>query len=370
MFEDSYAIYNYSDNLNDNEKDFEFDDIDFDNIKAEDFEQVLFEFQRNFELEYPDLKNPSDLNSYIGSSNLFNFYNSETSRNNNQLIKLDIEDLLKQEGITEINGKPIKFGSREKRTSNIGSPNSWHKQIDKDTGYASARDISIVGGTTKDYEDFKNILLDNENIKDWMQLKNWGIINEVTPEILSQTKGTGNHFHFGPDTWARNTWNAWSNDPSVSVTKSFRNYKQSNKFASNKDFAITMISVYKKALQERGLDPNFAYMLTAQDAQESGWGKKPIGTYNYGNITTSKGSYKQHSDGNKYKNYNSLEEFVNAKIDTLLKDRYKFFTTFSPSSSVSTAMQVLANRGYAPGNTTYGKDVFGTYNTLIKYLNG
>ena len=52
-----------------------------------------------------------------------------------------------------------------------------------------------------------------------MQQNNWCIINEVTPEILAKTKGTGLHFHFGPDKWARRTWNTWLNNPNLHVTK-------------------------------------------------------------------------------------------------------------------------------------------------------
>jgi hypothetical protein len=32
-----------------------------------------------------------------------------------------------------------------------------------------------------------------------MSKKKWGIINELTPQVLSKTRGTGRHFHFGPD---------------------------------------------------------------------------------------------------------------------------------------------------------------------------
>lgn len=142
---------------------------------------------------------------------------------NKKLVNIDIEDLLKQEGITSINGKAIKFGSREKRSNNAsyGVTNSHHKEIDPSTGYANARDISIVGGTDKDYSDLRAKLLNNTRIRDWMEQKGWGILNELTPEIMNKTRATGRHFHLGPDKSARRTWLAWLNNPNVNVTQLF-----------------------------------------------------------------------------------------------------------------------------------------------------
>lgn len=137
------------------------------------------------------------------------------------LIKIDIEDLLRSEGITSINGKKIKFGKKELRSSNakFGVKNSWHKKRDPHTGNASARDISIIGGNMKDYADFKKVLLNNPRIRKYMAAKGWGIINEVTSAALKRTNGTGPHFHFGPDKWAQRTWKTWLNNPDIDVTK-------------------------------------------------------------------------------------------------------------------------------------------------------
>ncbi len=137
------------------------------------------------------------------------------------LIKIDIEDLLKSEGITSINGKPIKFGNKNLRAANasFGAKNSNHKKRDPHTGNAMAIDISIVGGTDKDYADFRQKLLSNPKVIQYMESKGWGIINEITPAILSRTRGTGKHFHFGPDTWAKRTWQAWRNNLNLPITQ-------------------------------------------------------------------------------------------------------------------------------------------------------
>ncbi len=356
---EDFEEFDYFENQNYFDK-FKKLNLNYQNLNSYEFE--------NF--NYPDLTNPfSEIVDYTSTSDIIK-YNHTKTKSNEELLRLDIEDLLRQEGITQVNGKPLKFGSKELRTS--GNPNSWHRKKDAHTGNASARDISIVGGTDSDYEDFKNILLSNNTIQEWMKLKKWGIINEITPAILKKTKGTGKHFHFGKDQYALDTWNAWNDSPSCSVLTDFQHYnknKSKPNFNSNSDFAKMLLAVYQKELSKRGIDPDFAYMLVAQDAQETLWGKKPVGTYNYGNITTSKGKGTYSSVVNlTFKNYNSVEEYVKDKIDKLSNSRYNFFNTFTPNSNIAVAMQTLANKGYDSSNKSYGKQIQETYKTLMKYL--
>lgn len=145
------------------------------------------------------------------------------AQNFGSLVNIDIEDLLRQEGITSVNGKKIKFGNKNRRSANAGYgvKNSHHKEIDQYTGYANARDISIVGGTDKDYTDFRDMLLGNDRIRQWFSQKGWGIINELTPTVMRKTNATGRHFHFGPDKWAVRTWRGWLDNPNIDVTKVF-----------------------------------------------------------------------------------------------------------------------------------------------------
>ena len=147
----------------------------------------------------------------------------ESTVDTNSLLSKDIEDIFRQAGLLTINGKQIKFGSRELRDQNAsyGAKNSNHKKRDPQTGYAMARDISIVGGNLNDYAEFRKQIMANDLISKYMDTKGWGIINEVTPEILSKTKGTRMHFHFGPDEWAKRTWNGWKENPDIAITQSF-----------------------------------------------------------------------------------------------------------------------------------------------------
>lgn len=186
------------------------------------------EDELSFEIpeEYNSSQNQFDFINYITTTMENNKEQSSENKSktkaktsNTDLLKLDIEDLLKSEGLTSINGKRIKFGSKELRTSNVGSKTSNHRKKDPHTGNAMARDISIEGGSTQDYIDFRKKLLSNPRICAYMQAKGWGIINEITPDILRRTRGTGPHFHFGPDTWAVRTWNAWINNPDIDITK-------------------------------------------------------------------------------------------------------------------------------------------------------
>ena len=144
-----------------------------------------------------------------------------TEKNNSDLTRIDIEDLLRQEGITSVNGKLIKFGNKALRSSNAsyGVKNSNHKKRDPLTGNAMARDISIIGGNIQDYADLRAILLNNQRVVQWFAAKGWGIINELTPAILRRTNGTVPHFHFGPDSWARRTWAKWLENPDISITQ-------------------------------------------------------------------------------------------------------------------------------------------------------
>lgn len=147
-----------------------------------------------------------------------------SSIDTSSLLSTDIEDIFRQAGLTTINGKKIKFGNKALRAQNasFGARNSNHKKRDPYTGNAMARDISIIGGNLDDYAEFRRQIMSNALISKYMDTKGWGIINEVTPQILARTGGTGPHFHFGPDTWARRTWQAWRNNPNAPITQAFK----------------------------------------------------------------------------------------------------------------------------------------------------
>lgn len=106
---------------------------------------------------------------------------------------ISFEDLLKEEGVHA----RITSGYRENAKASSGKP-SHH---------------SIKGGaydivpTTGNFEDLRKEIYGNPRIVAWMKNKNWGILEETTPEIMRKTKATGPHWHFGPDEEARKNFN-------------------------------------------------------------------------------------------------------------------------------------------------------------------
>lgn len=172
------------------------------------------------EVEDTEYDKPQEFasNQDAPTNNATNYLDSQIDM---RLLSVDIEQLLKEEGITHVGKKRIKFGRRGLRPkgAKYGSSKSWHYVLDKYTGNASARDISIYNGTDEDYAEFRMMLLSNARVRNWMATKGWGIINEITPAALKRTRGTGRHFHFGPDKWAQRTWKKWLENPNIPVTQ-------------------------------------------------------------------------------------------------------------------------------------------------------
>lgn len=153
-----------------------------------------------------------------------NFDISTVNNNQSKYSKsTDIEEVFRREGLTSVNGKDLKFGRKTLRPQNApyGSKNSYHKKLDPDTGNAMARDISITKGNIDDYAEFRRLIMSNKNIVNYLKLKGWGILNEITPEAFKRYKSTGPHFHFAPGGATIRTFYGWEKDPTVDVTKLF-----------------------------------------------------------------------------------------------------------------------------------------------------
>lgn len=105
------------------------------------------------------------------------------------------------------------------------------------------------------------------------------------------------------------------------------------KFRNRKEFQDTMIPIYEAMLIKKGLSPTFAKALVAQDGLESAWGSKPSGNFNFGGIK-GKGTTKKTREvlngkdvyiNDSFRDFNSLEDYVNYKINLLNNNRYKAF---------------------------------------------
>ena len=111
-------------------------------------------------------------------------------------------------------------------------------------------------------------------------------------------------------------------------------------YTNQQDFVEDMTAAYTKALAARGISTDYAKMLVAQDALESNWGKSSLAKdFNFGGIKAVKGTpfvekeTKEYSAGkgmhktkSKFRKFNSLNDYVNYKIDLLSGKRYQAFT--------------------------------------------
>lgn len=152
------------------------------------------------------------------------------------------------------------------------------------------------------------------------------------------------------------------------------------KFRSKKEFKDTMTPIYENILIQKGLNPAFAKALVAQDGLESGWGKSAQGKFNYGNITLGSNKTRSYTEGRdtdgkgnpitqKFVNYNSLEDYAEAKINLLNNRRYNAF-----SGSLDEFADRVARGGYAtdPKYAKKLKDVIQSakYGGILKFQEG
>ena len=144
-------------------------------------------------------------------------------------------------------------------------------------------------------------------------------------------------------------------------------------YTNPQDFVKDMTEAYTKALTARGISTDYAKMLVAQDALESNWGKSSLAKdFNFGGIKAVKGApfveketkeYDSkkgiHRTKSKFRKFNSLDDYVNYKIDLLSGKRYQAFTG-DPSQFYS---RVKAG-GYAT-DPNYVEKLINVYNSSI-----
>lgn len=108
-------------------------------------------------------------------------------------------------------------------------------------------------------------------------------------------------------------------------------------YNNRSEFVLDLSKAYTQELKRRGIDTAYVKYLVAQDALESAWGTKYAGNYNFGNITVPKNSNASYTEGSdhdgngnpitqRFRNYDSMDEWVRAKVDLLSNSRYKAFT--------------------------------------------
>lgn len=128
--------------------------------------------------------------------------NNQVSQNSN-LANMSFEDLIKIYNlpIQISSGYRGKNGFRGGKTKSGKQSN--HNKLDEH-GHPMAYDIQpLVNGkvdkSDSAFANLRNILANNQNVKEWFKMRNWGILDETTPQMMAKTGATGKHFHIGPD---------------------------------------------------------------------------------------------------------------------------------------------------------------------------
>ena len=128
--------------------------------------------------------------------------NNQVSQNSN-LANMSFEDLIKTYNlpIQISSGYRGKNGFRGGKTKSGKQSN--HNKLDKH-GHPMAYDIQpLVNGkvdkSDSAFANLRNILANNQDVKEWFRMRDWGILDETTPQMMAKTGATGKHFHIGPD---------------------------------------------------------------------------------------------------------------------------------------------------------------------------
>lgn len=128
--------------------------------------------------------------------------NNQVSQNSN-LANMSFEDLIKTYNlpIQISSGYRGKNGFRGGKTKSGKQSN--HNKLDEH-GHPMAYDIQpLVNGkvdkSDSAFANLRNILANNQDVKEWFRMRNWGILDETTPQMMARTGATGKHFHIGPD---------------------------------------------------------------------------------------------------------------------------------------------------------------------------
>ena len=144
--------------------------------------------------------------------------------------------------------------------------------------------------------------------------------------------------------------------------------KFANSDKGKTEFFSTMFNTYRKVLKDRGLDPDWAYILTASASIESAYGHSLGAHYNYGGVKVTKAQREKgishqwsmtpdwfrDANGNLYKKrhlqpfraYSSIEDYCNRVINLLSGKMYQMFQKYNPHDYVNTWYHIL-DSGYA-----------------------
>ena len=214
-----------------------------------------------------DLTNPSSYD-YIFKTNNFAINNSlndllTTAKKIKKTVfptvvpksvdnELSFPDLLKQEGI---NAK-ITSGYRPNSVTNTGKKSNHSIK-------GGAYDIVPTNGKT--FEDLRREIYSNKRIRDWMNKRGWGIIEEVNDADQKKYGATGANWHFGPDSAGIKNWRQ------NLIRYGENGFKFDSVLASTKndkipELDLNTILMYKELLTNKSIDIDsyFPYITSSK----------------------------------------------------------------------------------------------------------
>lgn len=107
--------------------------------------------------------------------------------------KKTFTQILQEEGVDVRTSRDYVEGAKtaQGKTSNHGRKTEH--------GHPGAYDIIPKDG---DFDKLRAAIYGNRRVKDWLASNKFGILEEITPEMMKKTRATGKHFHVGPDSEA------------------------------------------------------------------------------------------------------------------------------------------------------------------------
>ena len=172
-----------------------------------------------------------------------------------------------------------------------------------------------------------------------------------------------------------------SSNPLISNQDIKKPATSKGEFNDRNEFVRTLNAGYRQALSKAGLNPDYSYILTAQAAMESGWGKHVSGDFNFGGIKAvgnQKGTYKSTKEydksrgyytiKDKFRDFDSIDDYCEARVKLLSNKRYNVFNQYDANNPQGIVTHML-KKGYGTAPIeVYVPSVMKIYNTILNIL--
>ena len=209
--------------------------------------------------------------------------------------------------------------------------------------------VDIVPGKGETFESIKQKMLSNPEIQQFFSDKGLGVLDETSPDVMKKTGATGQHFHIGPDKAAQKTWAGWNNG-NTAAPMSMQAWTKGIHDAYARGLKRTYGNKYNDDLYNK-----IATYMTYQSALESGYGKNAKG-FNYAG----------HMKNGKVVKYDTMDDFVNAHLQTLKK--WDIMSSHNLKEYVDSLYQGQYRYNAHDPAQKYYKDMSGTVARVNRYL--